>query len=175
VPGIYFAGTIGQGVSGMKKYGLPANSGAVHGARYNARTMVGHVARTHFGVEPERPRVAADALVDLLLTEATEAPELWNQKSYLARAFSLDPREGIRDEGIVPLAHFVDEEGPAAVAITVETDDSGDIHPAVYVREQGRPAVESLLSSQPLHDFRTSDNRAQLMSLLRGVTSGAAR
>ncbi len=40
VPGIYFAGTIGQGVSGMKKYGLPANSGAVHGARYNARTMV---------------------------------------------------------------------------------------------------------------------------------------
>jgi thioredoxin reductase len=175
VPGIYFAGTIGQGVSGMKKYGLPANSGAVHGARYNARTMVEHVARTHFGIEPERPLVAADALVDMLLNEATEAPELWNQKSYLARAFSLDPSEGVRDDGIVPLAHFVDEEGPAAVAITVETDDTGDIHPAVYVREQGKPAVETLLTSHPLHDFRTSDNRSQLSHLFRGVTSGAVR
>src|SRR4029077_6008676 len=34
VPGIYFAGTIGQGSGGLKKHGMPANSGAVHGARY---------------------------------------------------------------------------------------------------------------------------------------------
>ncbi len=175
VPGIYFAGTIGQGVSGMKKYGLPANSGAVQGARYNARTMIQHLARTHFGVEPERPIVAPDRLVDLLLTEVTEAPELWNQKSYLARAFSLDPDQGIRDEGIVPLAHFVDEESAAAVAITIETDDTGDIHPAVYLRAAGRPAVETLLSSHPLHDFRTADNHAQLSQLLNGVTAGAVR
>jgi hypothetical protein len=175
VPGIYFAGTIGQGVSGMKKYGMPANSGAVHGARYNARTMIGHLARTKFGIEPDRPTIQPSALVDLLLTEATEAPELWNQKSYLARAFTLDASDGIRDEGIVPLAHFVDEEGSAAVAITVETDETGDIHPAVYVREAGRPAVETLLSSHPLHDFRTSDNRAHLSQLLRGVTAGSVR
>ena len=175
VPGIYFAGTIGQGVSGMKKYGLPANSGAVHGARYNARTMVYHVAATHFGIELPRPEVKADALIDLLLTEATRAPELWNQKSYLARAFSLDAGSGIRDEGITPLAQFVDEEGPAAVAIAVETDDTGDIHPAVYVREAGRPAVETLLASNALHDFRSVENRAQLSSLLSGATAGAVR
>ncbi|MDL2336160.1 MAG: NAD(P)-binding domain-containing protein, partial [Chloroflexota bacterium] len=94
VAGIYFAGTIGQGVSGMKKYGLPANSGAVHGARYNARTMVYHVATTHFGVELPRAEVKPDALIDLLLMEATRAPELWNQKSYLAHAFSLDAGQG---------------------------------------------------------------------------------
>jgi len=175
VPGIYFAGTIGQGVSGMKKYGLPANSGAVHGARYNARTMVYHVAQKHFGVVIERQTVSADKLVDRLLEEATRAPELWNQKSYLASAFSLDQSAGIRDEGIVPLADFVDTEGPAAVAIAVETDDTGDIHPAVYVREAGRPAVETLLSSQPMHDFRTAENRALLGSLLSGATSGAVR
>ncbi len=175
VPGIYFAGTIGQGVSGMKKYGLPANSGAVHGARYNARTMVYHVAQKHFGVEVDRPTVAPLTLVDRLLEEATRAPELWNQKSYLARSFSLDAGVGIRDEGIVPLADFVDTEGPAAVAIAVETDDSGDIHPAVYVRVAGRPAVETLLSSHPMHDFRTSENRALLGSLLSGATSGAVR
>jgi hypothetical protein len=159
----------------MKKYGLPANSGAVHGARYNARTMVFHVAEKHFGVALPRPEVEPRGLVDLLLAEATVSPELWNQKSYLARAFSLDPSRGILDEGIVPLAQFVDEEGAAAVAIAVETDDSGDIHPAVYVREQGRPAVETLLTSQPLHDFRTAENRAQLASLLDGVTAGAVR
>ncbi len=175
VPGIYFAGTIGQGVSGMKKYGLPANSGAVHGARYNARTMVYHVAQTHFGIELPRPEVKPDALVDLLLMEATRSPELWNQKSYLARAFSLDSGKGIRDEGITPLAQFVDEEGPAGVAIAVETDDTGDIHPAVYVREAGKPAVETLLASNPLHDFRSVENRAHLSSLLSGATAGAVR
>jgi hypothetical protein len=175
VPGIYFAGTIGQGVSGMKKYGLPANSGAVHGARYNARTMVYHVAEKHFGIVPARPAVQPDALVDLLLSEATGAPELWNQKSYLARAFSLDAGEGILDSGVVPLAQFVDEEGAAGVAIAVETDDTGDIHPAVYVRQAGKPAVETLLTSQPLHDFRTPENRARLSELLRGATAGAVR
>ena len=82
---------------------------------------------------------------------------------------------GILDEGIVPLADFVDIEGPAAVAIAVETDDTGDIHPAVYVRENGRPAVETLLPSQPMHDFRLADNRAQLVSLLKGVTAGAVK
>ena len=75
----------------------------------------------------------------------------------------------------MPLAQFVDEEGPAGVAIAVETDDTGDIHPAVYVREAGKPAVETLLASQPLHDFRTADNRAQLSSILRGATAGAVR
>ena len=94
-------GTIGQGVSGMKKYGLPANSGAVQGARYNARTMVHHVAETHFGVHLPRPVVAPNDLIEQLLTTATRAPELWNQKSYLARAFSLDSGEGILDQGIV--------------------------------------------------------------------------
>ncbi len=175
VPGVYFAGTIGQGVSGMKKYGLPANSGAVHGARYNARTMVYHVARKHFNVDLPMPAVEPARLLDMLLEEATRAPELWNQKSYLARSFLLDPSTGILDEGIVPLADFVDTEGVAAVAIAVETDDTGDIHPAVYVREQGRPAVETLLSSQSLHDFRTAEHRAQLSSLLSGVTAGAVR
>ncbi len=175
VPGIYFAGTIGQGVAGMKKYGLPANSGAVQGARYNARTMVYHVAQQHFGIELPRPAVEPGELVDALLTEATYSPELWNQKSYLARAFSLDPATGVRDAGIVPLAQFVDEEGEPGVAIAVETDDSGDIHPAVYVRAAGKPAVETLLSSEPLHDFRTAENRSQLSHLLRGATAGAAR
>jgi thioredoxin reductase len=170
VPGIYFAGTIGQGVAGMKKYGLPANSGAVHGARYNARVMVEHMAEARFGVARRRPPVDPNRACDLLLDSATRAPELWNQKSYLCHALTIDEAAGVLDEGIVPLADFVDSEGPAAVAITVETDDTGSIHPAVYVRRANRPAVETLLEPQPLHDFRTPDNRARLWSLLREAT-----
>ena len=103
------------------------------------------------------------------------APELWNQKSYLARAVSLDGGAGIRDEGIVPLADFVDTEGPAAAAIAVETDDTGNIHPAVYVRAAGKPAVETLLNSHPLHDFRSAENRSQLSSVIKAATGGAIR
>ena len=48
VPGIYFAGTIMQGAKGPLKYGIPSNSGAVHGARYNARILARHIAEQHF-------------------------------------------------------------------------------------------------------------------------------
>ena len=59
VPGIHFAGTIGQGAKGLQPHGQPSNSGAVHGARYNARLLASRIATTHFGIVPERPPVAA--------------------------------------------------------------------------------------------------------------------
>ena len=168
VPGIFFAGTIGQGVAGLKKYGIPANSGAVQGARYNARLMVQHVAETRFGVVRPRPRIKAADAIDYLLTEATTAPELWNQKSYLARAVSTDGHT-LHDEGIVSLADFVDSPGPDAVAITVETDETGDIHPAVYVRRHGRVDSDARLQNSPLHDYRTAAHRRELLALTRGI------
>jgi thioredoxin reductase len=165
VPGIYFAGTINQGAVGLKKYGAPSNSGAVHGYRYNARVLAVHIARVHFGATVERPRLAADTLVDYLLDEATLGPELWNQRAYLARVVTLSADDGIRDGGIVPLAAYVDEAGPDSIAITVETDAEGDIHPAAYLRRGGR-VQEQLLESDPLLDFRTPSNRRALESLL---------
>ena len=45
MPGIFFAGTIGQGAKGLQKHGVPANSGAVHGARYNARVLAARIGR----------------------------------------------------------------------------------------------------------------------------------
>jgi len=38
---------------------------------------------------------------------ATLAPELWHQKSYLARALSREEDGAVRDEGIVSLAEYV--------------------------------------------------------------------
>ena len=48
VPGLYFGGTLSQAAGGLKKHGLPANSGAVHGARYNARVLARRIAETRF-------------------------------------------------------------------------------------------------------------------------------
>jgi thioredoxin reductase len=167
-PGVFFAGSVTQGSIGLKRYGIPSNSAAVHGFRYNARILAAHLARAVAGVEIARPTVAPESVIDFLLEEATQAPELWNQQAYLARVLTMDPGQGIRDEGIQPLAWFVDAAGPDAVAVTVETDGAGDHHPAVYVRRGGR-VDDHVLASDPLLDFRTPEHRAQLAGLLTGL------
>ena len=58
VPGICFAGTISQASPGLRKHGIPAYSGAVHGHRYNGRILARHIAETRFGVAIDRPLVA---------------------------------------------------------------------------------------------------------------------
>jgi hypothetical protein len=165
VPGLYFAGSVTQAAAGLNKYGIPSNSAAVQGFRYNARVMAEHIAAKHFGVTPQEWPVAPDDLVTHLLSEATRAPELWNQRSYLASV--VERRNGdLIDRGAQPLAHFVDFPGPDAVAVAVETDATGDIHPAVYVRRAGR-VTEHLLPSHPLLQFETMDHERQLEELLR--------
>ena len=164
-PGVYFAGSITQGSIGLKKYGIPSNSAAVHGFRYNAIVLARHIAETHFGIARERPVVAPGDVVTYMLAEATRAPELWNQQSYLARVLTVGD-DGIHDEGILPLAHFVDAAGPDGVAMAVETDAEGDIHPAVYIR-RGQRVEEHTLASSPLLEFETTEHAAQLTSLLK--------
>ena len=169
VPGIFFAGTITQGVSGLKKFGIPANSGAVHGHRYNGRLTVDEIAARFFGIIRPRPELDPGSVVERLLTSASTAPELWHQKSYLAHAISRDADGVLRDEGIVSLAAYVDEAGPDGVAITVETDDRGSIHPAVYVRRRGRVDADAVLDEAPLTEYRTAGHRTQLQALLGDV------
>lgn len=167
VPGIYFAGTITQGAIGLKKYGHPSGSSAVHGFRYNARILARHLAETRFGITPERPRIAPADATGHLLACATRAPDLWNQQSYLVRALRRGDDGSFSDAGAVPLAHFVDSYESDAVAITIETDAEGDIHPAVYVR-RGADVSEHLLPSAHLHNYETPEHRGHLTSLLGG-------
>ncbi|MGH3114974.1 MAG: hypothetical protein ACRDOP_16040, partial [Gaiellaceae bacterium] len=133
---------------------------AVHGFRYNARVMARHLAETHLGHPCPRERVELDRLVPYLLEEASSAPELWAQKSYLARAVAEDGASEI-----VPLAGFLDEAGPDAVAIAVEMNADGGVYPAVYVRRGGEIA-ERLLPSQQLNDFRGPDYERELRAAL---------
>ena len=44
LPGVYFAGTLMQASLGLKRHGIPSNSGAVQGYRYNARVLARHLA-----------------------------------------------------------------------------------------------------------------------------------
>jgi thioredoxin reductase len=165
VPGIYFAGTIGQGSPGLKKHGIPPNSGAVHGARYNARILARHIAETHFDLPAERPAIALGDIRDHLLTEATSAPELWHQKAFLASVVSLDGSTGPRNEGIQPLTHFLDSDGPDAIAMTVEADGTGAIFPVAYIRTGGQTS-EHALEPDPLHDYHGPTYRKAVGQLL---------
>lgn len=168
VPGIYFAGAISQGAVGLRKHGIPSNSGGIGGFRHNARVLARHLVETHFGQRLPRPTLHPEAVVPYLLSEATRASELWNQRAYLARVVAIDRTRGITDEGILPLAWFVDAPGPDAAAIVLETDATGDHHPAVYVRRGGR-VTEHVLPGDPLLAFERSDHRAQLADILRGL------
>jgi thioredoxin reductase len=173
VPGIFFAGTITQAAAGLRKHGIPANSGAVHGYRYNARVLARHLARTRFGQDLPRPAVQPDAVVPFLLEQATLAPELWNQRSYLAQVVSVSGTDGWRDEGIWPLADFVDAAGPDAVAVTLEPDPAARLYPVAYVRKDGA-VEEHLLDPDDLNEYRGSEHRSQLTSILAPLLGKAA-
>ena len=165
VPGIFFAGTISQAAPGLRKHGVPANSGAVHGHRYNGRILARHLAESVFGIERDCPIVAPDTLVDLLLREASFAPELWHQKAYLARVITSERDGTLRDAGILPLAHALDGMTEDLVAMTVEMDGKGGIYPVAYIR-RGGALSEHALPEEPLLDFQTAAHRDQLAQAL---------
>ena len=96
---------------GLKKHGIPANSGAVHGARYNARVLARHIARDALRrSRPERPAIEPADVLAYLLAEAdlragAVAPAGLPRPGRVGRRRRRDPR----DEGIVPLAHALDD------------------------------------------------------------------
>ena len=172
MPGIFFAGTIGQGAKGLQKHGVPSNSGAVHGARYNARVLAGRIARTQFGIEPERPHLAPDAIPGFVATELAEAPELFHQRGYLARVLTADPAGGMRDDGVQPLAYVLDEGGPDALAATLEGDGSGRSTRSSTPRIGGK-VVEHAIEPDPLMRFDTLDARRIIDDLVGRVAHRA--
>jgi thioredoxin reductase len=173
VPGIFFAGTITQGSAGLKKHGIPSNSGAVQGHRYNARVLARRLAETKFGVPAMRERLDSSALVPYLLEQVSRGPELWHQRAYLARVINFDRDTGITNEGIVPLQSFLDAAGDDAVAATLESNGQGNPYPVVYIRKDGSVS-EHAFAPDPLLDFTGPDYQAELRGVLEPVLSGAA-
>jgi len=172
VPGIFFAGTITQGAAGLKKHGIPSNSGAVQGYRYNARVLARHLAEHHFDIHPPAPPVEAAQVIRFLLSELSRGPELWHQRSYLARVVSLDRQAGITDAGIQPLQHFLDSTGPDAVAVCLESNGQGNPYPVVYLRRGGSVHEHPPLPQHPLLDFSGPEYVEQMQAILDPVLSG---
>ena len=160
--------------AGLKKHGIPSNSGAVHGARYNARILARHVAEEHFGIVGTPPLIEEADLLGYLLDEATRGPELWHQKAYLARVVEIVPEIGIRDLGVLPLAHVLDAGGPDAIAMTVEADGAGAIYPVVYLRRKGR-LEEHALARPPAARVRDQRARRGAPGRHRRARPGVAR
>ena len=170
VPGIYFAGNVTQGSPGLRKHGATSNSTSVNGFRYNARVLARHIVEKHFGLGADRPSLDGADVVPYLLRELALGPELWIQKGYLTRVVTFDGAEGIRDEGIVPLADFVDRGTADACAVAVEYDADGTIVPAVYVRRDGKLA-EHVLPPHPLNAFDTAEHGRELTARLAPLLS----
>jgi thioredoxin reductase len=157
--GIYFGGNAMQGAPGLRKHGVGSASAVVHGFRHNAGVMARHLARTHLGLSVPSERVPEGEMVSFLLREATYAPELWAQKSYLARV--------VYDDGeteVVPLTHFLDHPPHRAVAVTVEMNADGTVYPVVYTMNAG--AEEHALPPHYLNDFEGEEYRRELEALL---------
>ncbi len=171
-PGIYFGGTIHQASPGLRKHGMPSNSGGVNGHRYNGRILARHLARTHFGRSPERPVLRPAELIPFVLGELTNGPELWHQKAYLARVLAPDATAGagIVDHGPAPLSLFLDRGGADALALTIEENAAGAIYPCLYLRRGGEVS-EHVLPPNPLHDFRTAENERALVEILQPLLS----
>jgi hypothetical protein len=149
LPGVFFAGNASQGARGIGKRGAGASSTSVNGFRYNARVLARHLAERLDCQEPPRERVTD--VVSFLLRELTSAPELWVQKGYLCRVVSAADGSHV-DEGVVPLASFLDSPGPDAYAASVEVDEAGKIVPTLYVRRDG-DVHEHQLEHHPLHRY----------------------
>lgn len=163
-PGIFFAGNASVGSKGPRKHGVTPNSTSVNGFRYNARVLAEHLAE-RLGIERRRPEIARDELVGFLLRELAGAPELWIQRNFLTRVVSAS-NGSFRDEGILPLEHFLDSGGSDAVAAAIEADPRAVIHPTVYVRRAGL-IQEHELPPHPVHAYDGSTYGRELEALVK--------
>ncbi len=73
---------------------------------------------------------------------------------------------GAQDEGIRPLADFVDSGGPDSIAATIEMNAAGEIYPVVYLRRQGK-WTEHALPTDPTHAFDGPKYVAELEAMLK--------
>ena len=163
LPGVYFAGNASQGAKGLARRGAGASSTAVNGFRYNARVLAEHIAQT---LKVRAPETAPIADVNsFLLHELSNAPELWVQKGYLCRVVARSA-SGVVDEGVLPLAHFLDSLDGDAAAASVEVDQRGAIIPMVYLRRGGEIS-EHPLAPHPLHEYVGDTYSRELEQVLR--------
>ena len=84
---------------------------------------------------------------------------------------SFHPDRGIRDQGVLPLAHFLDDaQFDGATAITLESNGKQDLYPVVYVRHASK-VHETRLDDDPFLNFETAKHRTDLAHALDPLLS----
>ncbi len=172
VPGIFFAGTIGQGAKGLLKHGIPANSGAVQGARYNARVLAAHIARTRFGLAPVATRDRAGR------ARAVRGERAHPRAGDLAPARLPRPGRRLRARPRHPSTTGSSRwprssmaPAPTPWRSPSRRDGSGDVYPVLYTRIEGR-LTEHRLDAHPLLDYETEATRRAIDGVLAGFGAG---
>ena len=173
VPGIFFAGTIGQGSKGLMKHGIPANSGAVQGARYNARVLARHIAETPFRAAsssgpPSGPRTSPRSWP----ASSPADPEIWHQRAYLARILRFEPGAGIVDEGIRPLAWFVDASRAGRARGQPRDRRLGRRSTRSSTAGSTGSSKSTASTADPLLDYETEAARAEVEAVLGRFGAG---
>ena len=107
-------------------------------------------------------------MVEFIVRELVEAPELFHQRGYLARIINADPAGGFRDHGVQPLAHALDAEGANAIAVTLEADGSGAIYPVLYTRIAGS-TTDHAIEPDMLMRYDTPETRRAVASVVAGL------
>jgi len=77
---------------------------------------------------------------------------------------------GLVDEGVLPLAHFLDSRDGDAAAASVEVDEQGAIVPTIYIRSGGEVS-EYLLEPHPLHEYVGETYSRAIAQALRPLRS----
>ena len=171
-PGSSSPGTIGQGSKGLQKHGIPANSGAVHGARYNARclagTSPGPASGSSRSVRRSRRRTSSTSSPP----SSPAGPRSGTSGRTSPGSSASIRRPGSATRGSARWRRSSTRPGRDALAITLETDGSGDVYPVLYRRVDGRLA-EHRLDAHPLLDYETEDGPARRStSVLAGFGAG---
>ena len=109
-------------------------------------------------------------LVGFLLDEASQGPELWHQRGYLARVVSAKADTGLRDMGVLPLTTFLDDPEQDGIALTMEMDGTGSVYPMLYVRRGGAVAEHTLPDSD-LAEYTSSEHRRAAVSALAPIAA----
>ena len=165
LPGAFFAGNATVGSVGLRRHGVGSASTSVKGFRYNARVLARHLAERLGHLPPYAQALPDDQVAPLLARELVRCGDLWGQKAYLARVVEIG--SGVaRDRGVQPLAFCVEEAGPDALAVTIETDARGVTFPCVYVRRGGTLDVHGL-DPHPLHEFDGEPYERELAKLVQ--------
>lgn len=163
-PGLYFAGTIMQGL-GYRK----ATSGFIHGFRYNVRTLGRILESKHHGTAwpSEAVPLTPEALCDRVLARVNRASDLWQQQSFLADLMRVRGGE-VECREALPVAYVREKHADAGehcFMLTLEFGKSHDAHdPFATPRrraDRGEHAEDSMFLHPVIREFQDGVQTAE--------------